>query len=59
MSLEQQSARIIEAPAPGWVVWLSLEAYNFIQQMLESVADDADEDMDARKLANEILEGIF
>lgn len=59
MSEEQQSSRICEAPSNGWVVWLSPDAFELVKGMLESVSEDADELMETRKLAIDILEGIY
>ena len=59
MSLEQQASRIAEAPSEGWVIWLSKEAFDLVKELLESVAFDAENPMEMKKLAEDILEGIY
>lgn len=56
MSLEQQEARICEAPTAGWVVWLSSEAMELVKSQLDSIGP---EDGDEFRLARDILEGIY
>jgi hypothetical protein len=59
MSIEQQNARITEVPSEGWVIWLSPDAMAMVEALLHSVADDPEESMEDRKLANDVLEGIY
>lgn len=58
MSLEQQQARIAEAPTGGWVLWLSYDAYKLVRLLLEAEIED-DGDPVVKRIAQDILEGTY
>ena len=59
MSSEQQNARITEVPDKGFVIWLSEDAMALVEELLHDVTDDPEEPMQNKKLAEDILEGIY
>lgn len=59
MSIEPQESRVCEAPKAGWVIWLSQEAFDLVQELLESVVHDPERKMEDKKRAEDILEGVY
>ena len=59
MSMEPQESRVMEAPKTGWVIWLSQEGFDLVSDLLEDVINHPEWAMEKKKLAEDILEGIY